>query len=104
MGASLVGRDLETQSLRIHRLLQVEYRMWIGEVAQVEYFAAAIKLLCGAFPKSVNGLPLRSQWSSCRKYIQHALALCSTYVERKSSTFDTQCLSDFATLLTSCGW
>src|SRR3954469_22140449 len=83
LASSLIGRDPDNGTMRVHRLIQEEYRIYLlqhgGQKRQADYLNAATQLLCAVFPKSVNGMSLRNQWSECKKYTQHVLALCNRF-------------------------
>jgi hypothetical protein len=90
--------------MRIHRIIQERYRTWLGKEKRRQWLLTAAKLLCSAFPKSVNGLAMRNEWHICQKYIPHAMALCSRYTEDKVKPRTPSEFDDFTALLTSCGW
>lgn len=104
LGNSLISKRHGTSSLQIHRLIQEEYRFWLTSERRYQCFVIAAKLLRDAFPKQIKGGPLRNEWNMCKKYIQHAIALCDRWREFK---FTSQRLGDFLNLtelLTNCAW
>lgn len=104
LDSSLIGRDPDNGTMRIHRIVQERYRIWLGQEKRREYLLAVARLLCKAFPKSVNGLAMRNEWHICQKYIPHVLALCSRFSEDKVKLRTPGEFDDFTALLTSCGW
>lgn len=88
----------------MHRLIQQEFRNYMGKPEHYETFLSVAKLLFEAFPKHENGLSLRNEWDACEAYVQHVLILCARWQEYRFSPVK---LGDFATLtelLASCGW
>ncbi|KAF1954827.1 hypothetical protein CC80DRAFT_416915 [Byssothecium circinans] len=106
--SSLITRDSDDGTIRVHRLIQEEFRIYLsqkgGKERQSAFLNAATKLLCAVYPKSVNGLPLRNQWSQCKKYTPHVLALCGRFRELGAINRSSEELGEFMTLLTSCAW
>ena len=102
--ASLVKREPSTGMLFIHRLIQDEYRNFIGKDEQQTYFCLASTLIYAQFPKLINGLPLRNHWSTCKLYIEHVLVLCLRYQDLKFSATSEDELNVFLDLSCSCGW
>ena len=90
--------------LFIHRLVQDEYRDFMGPEGRQEGFVMASKLLEVGFPELIDGLPLRNYWAACKLYTQHILILCARYQESK---FKPKVAGEFDALLKlmcSCGW
>ena len=61
-------------------------------------------LLQAGFPKLINGLPLRNDWSTCKLYIQHVLILCARYQECKFRPLTHGEFDLFLELMCACGW
>lgn len=57
LSTSLMMKDPITQQYRVHRLVQKEFRDWLGSERRKSAFINSSKLLFEAFPKSVTCVP-----------------------------------------------
>lgn len=80
---SLIKKSVQESSglsmLSLHRLVQTEFGYYIKPPAQQEMFTNASLLLSNAFPKQLNGRPMRKVWDRCALYISHVIALAQSY-------------------------
>ncbi|KAF7904611.1 hypothetical protein EAF00_001945 [Botryotinia globosa] len=81
LSTSIVRQDLGRKMLYIHRLIQEEFRNWIGRDGRYVAFRSTSRLLSIAFPKLINGLSMRPVWPECKLYAAHVLILCARYEE-----------------------
>jgi len=88
----------------VHRLIQEEFRNYIGRERRQASFVSTSKLLNLAFPKLVNGLSMRPSWPQCKLYAAHVLVLCARYEEDKFEPKVENEFSAFLELSTSIGW
>ncbi|KAK5050886.1 hypothetical protein LTR84_003445 [Exophiala bonariae] len=70
---SLIGRDPDTETFRVHRLMQEQYRIWAGPEGRRKCFLMAAKLLCQAFPRYLMEC---GAWSQFRILINVAFDVC----------------------------
>lgn len=104
LGSSLITNDETTDHLRIHRLVQDEFRGWLTVHQRYQAFLHASWLLFEAFPKQAHGLPLRNEWPICKQYVQHVMTLCTRYEQYKFAPANKGDFEPIARLLASCGW
>jgi len=101
---SLVDRDPETDTLSIHRVIQLEFRKSLDEDTRRKAFRLASTLLLAAFPTQVNGLSLRKEWPRCVLYIQHITTLAKHFqVLEVLPSYPGEFL-DFAMCLSNAAW
>ena len=101
---SLINREPETQALSIHRLIQFEYRDYIGAHERLRSFLTVSEQLYYKFPKQINGVSLRNDWVECKKYAQHILMLCAHWQRYRFETIPPGGLGLFIKSLTNCAW
>ncbi|KAJ5729079.1 Tetratricopeptide-like helical [Penicillium malachiteum] len=104
LNMSLINREPDTQLLSVHRLIQFEFRDYIGADGRQKAFTTAAEQLYSKFPKQINGVSLRNENEECKKYAQHVLSLCAhwqfyQFPLEKPGNFDS-----FTRLLTNCAW
>lgn len=104
MSTSIIRRDPQRSVLFIHRLIQEEYRNYMGIDRQYQSFLDASTLLRDAFPKLTLGQSMRPTWTDCKRYIQHVLILCARWQECRFQPKLKDELDDFLWLSTACGW
>lgn len=101
---SLVDRDPVTNTVSVHRVIQLEFRKSLDDEYRRQALKLASKLLLEAFPKQVNGLSLRLEWPQCVMYIQHILSVinhCKAY--QVSPEYPGEFV-DLAVCLSSAAW
>lgn len=77
----------------------------MGPEKRFESFKTVSRLLLHAFPKQVNGRPLRKRWATCKQYIPHALALTARVPEYQfTPAKDSGSFDNFTELMTNCAW
>lgn len=95
-----LSSDSAMSMLSLHRLVQTEFGYYVDDTVRQEMFTNATKLLSNAFPKQVNGRPMRKVWPTCALYISHVIALAECY---NSSTGITP-TSEFCWLISYAAW
>lgn len=101
---SLVDRDPVTNTVSVHRVIQLEFRKSLGDEDRRQALKLASKLLLEAFPKQVNGLSLRREWPQCVTYIQHILSIINHYKACQVSPEYPGEFFDLAVCLSSAAW
>jgi hypothetical protein len=88
----------------VHRLIQEEFRNYIGIDRRQAAFVATSELLNVVFPVMVNGLSMRKTWTQCKLYTAHILLLCARYEEEKYEPKVPNQFQAFLDLSISAGW
>ncbi|ETI19374.1 hypothetical protein G647_09206 [Cladophialophora carrionii CBS 160.54] len=101
---ALVTNDEDTDMLRVHRLVQEQFRDWLGADQRYTNFLHACRLLYEAFPKQAHGLPLRNEWPVCKQYVEHVMSVCTNYCRYKFKVVRTGDFEFLTKLLASCAW
>ncbi|KAJ4361105.1 uncharacterized protein N0V89_001674 [Didymosphaeria variabile] len=97
---SLIERNVSSQFLSLHRLLQLELtRSWTADRRQFCFNVASAILNC-AFPLHPDGLPMNDRWDECAQLLPHILALVSAYGCEQSLV----AVQEFPELLVRVGW
>jgi DNA polymerase III delta prime subunit len=103
---TLVNKNMETQTLTIHRLVQgVVFKQLKGDISHLRIsFETALQLLHGAFPlHSLSRDHMTEVWPRCEVYLPHVLAFHENY--RRLVVDGELCItSDFIELMYSCAW
>lgn len=102
--SSILTKDPGSSLIRIHRVLQDEFRRWLGPQRIQEHFLAAAHVLSESFPKQVMGRTLRDRASKCQRYIQHATTLCDRQRHYDFGRDNPSCLESFVELIKNCAW
>ncbi|MCJ1385774.1 hypothetical protein MMC17_008898 [Xylographa soralifera] len=100
---ALVKRDKETRTLSVHRLVQMQFKYFMGPTDQQQAFYNTTLLLANAFPKddSIKG-QLYDRWEQCRLYLQHVLSLKNICKGDQLATEGIKPNPEFCELLNSC--
>ncbi|KAJ5710116.1 hypothetical protein N7493_009708 [Penicillium malachiteum] len=101
--ASLVTQD-ELGDISIHRVLQEEYRKWLGPECQLASFKRAAKLLLGVFPRQKDGRSMHLVWSICRKYISHVVSLAYLFKRNSYKSLPAEQFCEFVELCSYAAW
>lgn len=88
----------------VHRLIQEEFRNYIGIDRRRAAFVATSELLNAKFPKLVNGQSMRPFWTKCKLYTAHVLLLCARYEEDRYEPNTEGEFDAFLELSISAGW
>lgn len=104
LSASLLTRDPLTEKYRVHRLLQQQFRDWLGEERRETAYYNAARLLFEAFPKQVNMQTLHPFWPTCKQYIQHVASLGGNILKYKYNDLPWSRLETFVMLSSNAAW
>lgn len=74
---SLIQRQIETQTLSMHRLVQVVLQEEMGEQERIEWQQRVIHALNLLFPNITHAAVPREAWKQCERLLPHALT-CAT--------------------------
>ncbi|HYT43948.1 MAG TPA: tetratricopeptide repeat protein [Methylomirabilota bacterium] len=80
---SLIRRNPNTQTITIHRLVQVTIKNIMDEDTQLEWTKQAIYAVDQAFPKEIDSLEKRERRKSLLPQVQH----CFTLIEQSNLNF-----------------
>lgn len=76
---SLINRSSETQTLTIHRLVQVILKEYMGTAAVREWSERALYVLNALFP---SGKEVEN-WPICQRYLAH-VEVCAIFIEQRA--------------------
>ncbi|KAI0104454.1 hypothetical protein F4814DRAFT_430828 [Daldinia grandis] len=96
---SLVRRNIQERSFRIHRLVQAGYRAKLENPQQE--FEAAVELLLKKIPSQRSSRFDNNEWILYEKYIPQVLSLVKNYNESQTKPKPLKPNSDFVRLLTN---
>lgn len=96
---SLVRRNIQQRSFRIHRLVQAGYRAKLENPQQE--FEAAIKLLLEKIPSQRSSRFDNDEWILYEKYIPQVLSLVKNYNDSQTKPKPLKPNEDFVRLLTN---
>ena len=85
-GLALVGMADDETSLSTHRLIQSEYRHYIGREEECRCWVETVAVLREAFPKQHKGFTMFNHWRLCETLIEHVEALAQRYQELRECT------------------
>ena len=94
-------RDPLTEKYRVYRLVQEQFRDWLGPTRREIAFVNAARLLFEAFPKQILMRTLHPFWPTCKKYIQHVAYLAQHVRKLKFSNLPRDQLETFTQLLSN---
>ena len=100
----LLRQSLSGNMLYADRLTQDAYRNYMGTDRCQDQWRTTSMLLCGTFPKLVNGISMRPHWTVCKLYISHVMSLCIRCRDLQPTGAVKYESSPFLELATSCGW
>lgn len=95
---ALLSESTDPTSYTIHRLIQGEYRNYIGLEGQLETWRDAVTVLRELFPKQHKGFTLFNHWPLCESLIDNVEGLAERYREL-SSQAEIAYNEDFAYLI-----
>lgn len=101
---SLISQEPETTDLSVHRVLQEEYRKWLGPDRRLASFRRTSKLLLNAFPHQKDGRSMHLVWSVCRKYISHVVTLADLFKRMFYKDLAQEDFHDFIELCSYAAW
>ncbi|KAF5975685.1 tetratricopeptide-like helical [Fusarium bulbicola] len=99
-----VNEQDENIQIFVHRVIQVEFNNTLSSDELQANFLAAGKLLFHKFPKLINGLSFRNQWTECAKYAGHISALCKHYRSDLYKPEPGSNVDEIVQCLASCAW
>ncbi|KAH7171807.1 hypothetical protein DER46DRAFT_165872 [Fusarium sp. MPI-SDFR-AT-0072] len=73
LSVSLMVRDPITDNYQVHRLVQKEFRDWLGPNRRETAFMNASRLPFEAFPKQIHMQTLHPCWPTSKKNIEHVV-------------------------------
>ena len=101
--AALIGKDTETKSLSVHRLVQQAVLRRLDDVTKRKYFSVASNLLGFGFPDtwSKDIGHQKKEWARCERYLPHVNALVNLASATPSLVREPDV---WAELLLRCSW
>ncbi|KAI1317386.1 hypothetical protein F5Y16DRAFT_419650 [Xylariaceae sp. FL0255] len=95
---ALIGVSQDGSLYSVHRLIQGEYRAYIGIEGQLIRWSDAVRALREAFPKQHKGSTMFNQWRLCESLIEHVESLAARYRDLSGCT-DIPYTEDFSYLM-----
>ncbi|KAF5536943.1 tetratricopeptide-like helical [Fusarium phyllophilum] len=99
-----VNEQDENRQIFVHRVIQVEFNNTLSSDELQANFLAAGKLLFHKFPKLVNGLSFRKEWTECATYAGHISALCKHYRSDLYKPEPGSNVDEIVQCLAGCAW
>ncbi|RFU32517.1 hypothetical protein B7463_g3827, partial [Scytalidium lignicola] len=81
---TLISIDKETQTVSLHRLVQIEFRLYNDENDHQRNFDAAVQLLLQVFPSRDRSRIIEDNWPIAEFYLPQVLALIENYRKEKT--------------------
>ena len=93
----------EGRILSVHRVVQEAFFHIVTDTRQAA-FDAAVRLVCEAFPRQINGRPLHPVWEQCETHIQDALFVAYKYTDFKEAGAPVAAPKALAELIRNAAW
>ncbi|KAL2833836.1 hypothetical protein BDW59DRAFT_156634 [Aspergillus cavernicola] len=76
---ALIGTNHNSTKYSVHRLIQYEYRNYIGDEEEAERWKDAMTMIREVFPRQHKGFTMFNQWEVCESLIEHVESIARRY-------------------------
>lgn len=84
---ALIKRDKESGVLTVHRLIQSQFRYFLGPELRQKFFDGIVTLVSYVVPKSgMETAQLFDAWEGYSRYLQHVLNLRDVFDEERKAS------------------
>ncbi|KAJ6084951.1 hypothetical protein N7499_004580 [Penicillium canescens] len=100
---SLIKRNRDTRVFSTHRMVQAQFKYFLGPSALHLAFSNAVALIFNVFPRQDDEKgQLYEQWAQCNTYLQHVIYLKDSFKENHKADPSFCATPQFCELLVEC--
>jgi hypothetical protein len=103
LSLALVKRERNTRTITIHRMVQTQFKQFLGHLDRQRCFNNAVILLYGAFPsEDLATGQMYDRWQLCNQYVQHVLNIKDCFAEEARASKSFKAPWELCKLFSSC--